>query len=253
MRPRRRHVTTKENQQVAKKGARAFFFQPEMQTSEFYSPINEMVFYHITKCGMTSMLKFLNCKRVPMSRIPGTAPIICIVREPLSRFISGFLTLRRKGLRRIYRTRRLSPQFVRSFKKWPLESAFIRTVHEVCDRGPFDTHLQKMMDFLGPSATVQNKFAGRRDFDQVTDWVRLEDLDKFCLNMFQKSPIHHNQSSKTAVYKLQKLINVRSDLKKKLLDFYQQDLELYESVAFHNTSNAPVVTTISLEQSVVCT
>lgn len=199
------------------------------QSTEFYSAKYNVVLYHATKCAMTAMRRYLDCKRVLIGTIPPKAKILYVVRDPVSRFVSGFLTLRNIGLRPMYRVRPLSAGFVANFKRGDLLVIFLRALVEIEARGPFDTHFQPQQAFLGPSATVQNEFAGGRSPAKIDWMVKLPDLDRFCACTFGAAPQHANFSSKGQAARIHKHINAHSSVRERIERIYAADLALYQS------------------------
>jgi hypothetical protein len=176
------------------------------------------------------MKNFLECKRIPLRSIPYTAKVLCIVRHPLSRFISGFITLRKMGLLKIYETRNVSPQFKKIFLNGLLIDAFNATVDEIESRGPFDTHLQLQKTFLGPSQTIQNEFAGSRNPSKVTHWVPLEYLNEFCQKTFHSVPPSMNTSNKSQDHVIKAHMKLNPNISERILKIYDADAQKYFNI-----------------------
>jgi len=218
-----KHIQKNKKQNVANK-----LNKPIMQDKEFYSKKYNIVHYHTAKCGATTMNDFLQCnKRIPIKNIPSNAKILCIVRNPVSRFISGFLYVRKTKLNKGYKLRNLSPQFTQKLLKGSLIDSFEATIQEIEMRGAFDTHLQSQECYLGSSATIQDKFSGKRDASKVTYWVPLEYLNQFCETHFNAVPKRLNSSDNTETNILKSHIEIHPELKEKILKIYKTDAERY--------------------------
>jgi hypothetical protein len=203
----------------------------QKQTTEFYSKKHNMVLYHTTKCAMTTMKNYLQCDRVPLANIPKDARVICVVRHPVSRFISGFLTLRKINLMKIYEVRQVSPPLKNKIKSAPLPQAFEAALEEVRARGPFDTHLQPQTAYLGPSNTIQNEYAGSRSPQKVTYWVPIEHLTKFCEKTFGSAPPRKNAADKQQETQLKNYVKNHPNLAEKILGIYKEDHERYKTIS----------------------
>ena len=201
------------------------------QTTEFYSKKLNTVLYHITKCAMTTMRNFLGCDRVPSNSIPASAVVVCVVRDPVDRFVSGFLTLRKIGLLDMYRVRSPSSRFTSDFKRLPLLPAFLRTVEEVQRIGPFDTHLQAQQNFLGPSNTVQNEFAGNRRPEKVNHWIDIKNLDAFCLATYGKKPPRANTANPQSKRTIQEHLRTHPSVAVTIQQLFRQDGERHRKVS----------------------
>lgn len=203
---------------------------PRRQSTEFYSRSRNMVLYHTTKCAMTTMKNYLNCDRVPLSAIPADAKVICVVRHPVSRFISGFLTLRKINLMKCYEVRRVSDDLKHKIKHGPIIPAFEAALAEVQTRGAFDTHLQPQTAYLGPSNTIQNEFAGSRSPAKVTYWVPIQHLTKFCQKTFGSAPPRKNEANKGQENQLKNFVKNNPRIAQAIEKVYAQDLQRYEDV-----------------------
>jgi hypothetical protein len=207
------------------------------QTIEFYSKKHHIVFYHITKCGMTTVRNFLECDRIPVSKIPHSPPlrVVCVIREPTSRLISAFLCLR--GFKRLhlqYQVYATAPMFRKKFYELPLTQAFVLMVDQLAKMGPFDTHLQRQVTFLGPSNTIQNEYTSSRSPDKVTDWVLLSDLDNYCQKQFGLKPPHRNSSAENATVVLKKLVQESPHIQNQIKQIYMADFDLFEKIVANN-------------------
>jgi len=205
------------------------------QTTEFYSKKHNVIFYHITKCAMTTVRSTLECDRVPIKQITRqdqTPKILCVVRDPVDRIISAFLFLRKlKRFHLQYQVRPTSPMFRKKFYELPLQRSFILMIDEIAKNGPFDTHIQRQVDFLGPTNTIQNEFASSRSQDKVTDWVLLTNLDTYFMEHFGKKPQHRNTSSENSTNALKTLVQEKPRIQNLINQVYREDFDLFGNVS----------------------
>jgi DNA-binding PucR family transcriptional regulator len=117
-----------------------------------------------------------------------------------------------------------------------LIKAFEATLNEVEKRGPFDTHLQAQTAYLGPSKTVQNAFAGKRNPDKVTYWVPIEQLSEFCKTTFGAVPPRKNESDKNLETQLKMYVK-NHQLEDRILNMYKEDAKRYFDITGKNNNN----------------
>lgn len=203
------------------------------QRTEFYSSGYHLVLYHITKCGMTSMRRTFEMQRKPLSNIPRDAKILCVLRNPLDRFISGVLTLRKIGLLKMYSMYQVSPEFKRKFMALPYHRLIPMVLNKIEKDGTaFDSHLQAQVCFLGPSNTPQDEFVSARSAAKVDYWVRLEDVNRFCRQVFGIPAVHNNRSSAKDRDQIINIFNSSPPLLEQFHRIYSKDWDLWENIAF---------------------
>lgn len=147
------------------------------------------------KNGYTSILKVLNAKSAPIRIQPNHMKNfrrkVFIVRHPLDRFLS------------LWRNKCRDRGAGVAVEGFTMQQLFDRIL-----TGPVDDHWRKQVEWLGK-------------YRKEAELVRLEDLPAWWYeNMLAEFP-HENQ---TAPYD-----NISDDLRDKVLDYYAEDLDLYNA------------------------
>lgn len=200
-----------------------------LERHSFYSPDYNLRLYHITKCGLTSLRRELKLQVGETNRLLSSTKTLCVVREPIERFVSGFLTLRKIGLMDMYQVRRPGEHTARIIRTKPLLEAFEHVICRVLVWGPFDSHIQHQVEYLGPSNTIQNKFCGHRKMSDIDYLIPLPRLNGFMQRTFKLKVRHVNKAmSRREVKQCHDWLNRHPHIKRHLLQVYSKDVELYQ-------------------------
>lgn len=233
------HPDTKRNQNDAARRKQQFKSKSNQSQNitpwgkQKYCAQYNLVHYHITKCGMTTMGNTFKFNWVPDSHVPRTATVICIVRDPIKRFVSGFLCLRKIGFHDGYSLRSLGPAVKNAILQPDLIPAFLEAINQLTRGGAFDSHVQRQCEFIGPSKTIQNIYCGTRSVNNITHLVKLKDLDRTLsvlypgIKIVRKNDTIFKEDSK----RLNKYLQERDDLRNLLERFYAEDRILFENAA----------------------
>lgn len=195
-----------------------------IEKREFYSKKLNLIFYNITKCAMTSIVreKYFEWKITPVQEIPEDAKIFAIIRDPFERFVSSYVHLKKHNLiksdPRSYLEKIKNEGFFNSHC-WP-QVAFLDTQNfknllmENCYPGKGEIH-NEPWDFNG------------RLIKKIDLYLRFENLNQdvktYISDDINLSYLNNNQSKKTSFYKdFLKYRCMISDMYKVDYDFLQK-------------------------------
>ena len=153
---------------------------------EYYSKKCNLILYQCPKCGTKSMERILNMRLQDFEPNENTK-VLFVYRNPIDRFISSYLHLRRytRNFER-FKTRDISIELYNElFKKDPLEG-FEKYILEILKNGFFDQHHMPQTYFL-------NEHNGR--LKEKVDYIwNLDDLTNNTKKYFKINMCHIHSS-----------------------------------------------------------
>ena len=165
------------------------------QGKDLYSKKYNIRFYHVTKNGMTSMIKTLSLDWVVVEDIDTSAKTIAIIRDPFERFISGFLYIN-------------SGCNVNDY------------LDKLLNEGSWDGHNFPQHYFL-------NQKIHKRNISDVDHFILFEDISNELKNIGISNIEHLNRGSTIMKNRNRDIIIHR---KTEILDFYIEDFHLWQHI-----------------------
>lgn len=202
----------------------------ESSNKQFYSPSHKVIFYHITKCAMTSIIKELQCIQTSHQKTKEDKTI-AVIRDPITRFVSGFFQLRRKGYQPGYSAREVKTKnFWKTIQEKPVKTAFPIYFKEVCSNTPFDSHNMSQTAFLDNDPIQPMVGFSLRSLKYIDVFLRFEHLSEdmkthlnVTLKNFKNQTMHPEKSWCENFLKEEKNLT-------KLKQIWGKDFILYESI-----------------------
>lgn len=97
---------------------------------------------------MTSTIKTLDLVWIDVTKIPKDRMVVCILREPLSRLMSSFSTVRERYQKSKNKLRKLDAQVESEIFGSDISVAFDTYLKEIFTHGVFDSHHLRQSDYL---------------------------------------------------------------------------------------------------------
>lgn len=200
---------------------------------QFYSQKHNIIFYHCTKNAMSTLTRELNTKLVEYSS--DNLKTIAVIRDPISRLISGYSQIRKLKYNTIYRTKKIPNNELNKIFVQDIVKGFEEYIKLLIQYGPFDTHNESQYSFYEKchfklaDGRMSNNFYNRR-IDKITHFIRFEHLQKDFkdkLDIDIKRTI--NRSSFSIEDKI-KCKNIVLKYMKNIKNIYAKDFELYNKI-----------------------
>ena len=200
----------------------------EIQKTLYNKELN-VEFYHITKNAMTAIIKSLPLYWEDIYTLPKDRKIFAVLRNPVKRCVSGFLEIHKLYNQNV-REHTFKPLDKllenKIFRNSNVGEAFDLYINTLETNGFFDSHNSSQMTFLD-GYTVPGLFTKPRKFDDITNFIKFENMDEGISKMINKQiKINkHNIGNQVLKNNINKILPLYENRIKKI---YEKDLKLWE-------------------------
>jgi len=198
-----------------------------MSSQVLYNPQYNLEYYHITKNGMTSIIPSLGMSWFPIDTIPEDRKVLAIIRDPITRFLSGYLEVTK-----YYKAGLLDGHVVRKPKLKIFggtnQDTFLRYLEEIEKRGWFDGHNAPQHTFMSNELPKKGSIT-HRNVDKVTDFVLFENMNKGLNELIGKGVhlLRNNVGNANSKLALKSVCEANSD---RIINIYREDYNLHQSL-----------------------
>jgi hypothetical protein len=199
-----------------------------MSSGSLFNSKYNLEFWHIPKNAMTTIIHQLKFNWEVIEKLPSDRKIFCILRDPLSRFLSSYLMVRHlyKSGNHRYNLRKFNNFFTDDIFK-----DYETYTDEILSNGHFDAHNTKQLYFIDKYIEKGHEDYERK-IENVTDFIIFDNMDEE-LSLLTNDSVKLQTMNKSSIdtnikNQLKEMTN--NELSDKILTYHKDDLLLYEKI-----------------------
>jgi len=190
-----------------------------------YSRKYNIEYYHIPKNGMTSIINTLNFKWEEQKNIPKDRKVLCILRDPIDRFVSSYFFLKKHP--RIQNIKNLPQESIKKMFLQNEEEGFKNYLSEIKNNGYFDNHNLPQIKYINDeNGLIPGNVKSIRSTSEVTNFILFKNMTSELKSITdEKIVLKHMNSSKIDKNFKNKL---KSQFGEEIINLYKKDYNLYK-------------------------